>query len=222
MFPRFLRVHHWIIVPLVTMAVSQSANADDHAHHHGGGAPYTHCAAHGAASPATRAYEGAMHTMHQKMHVSLAGDPDVDFVRQMIPHHQGAVDMARIQLRYGRDASVKKLNAWIIQAQEREIGMMKTWLMRRDNGLSSQTARDYYGDAMRTMHAQMNIRYSGDADVDYVRGMIAHHQGAVDMASILMREGSDPELKELASDVFNSQTQEIAWMQGWLAEHGHR
>ena len=100
--------------------------------------------------------------------------------------------------------------------------MMKTWLMRRDNSLSSQTARDYYGDAMRTMHAQMNIRYSGDADVDYVRGMIAHHQGAVDMASILMREGSDPELKELASDVFNSQTQEIAWMQGWLAEHGHR
>ncbi len=157
--------------------------------------------------------------MHKNMHPPLSGDVDVDFVRQMIPHHQGAVDMAKVQLQYGRDEKLKAFNRWIIRAQEQEIGIMKQWLYRRDNGAAVNDANDYYGDAMASMHRDMMIDYTGDADVDFVRGMIPHHQGAVDMASILFADGNDPELNRLANNIYRSQTYEIAWMHRWLAEH---
>lgn len=166
----------------------------------------------------TRGYEDAMAMMHKNMHAPLAGDADIDFVRQMIPHHQGAVDMAKVQLQYGRDERLKDFNRWIIRAQEEEIGFMKQWLRRHDNGVVAKDAKDYYGDAMMVMHRDMMIDYTGDADVDFVRGMIAHHQGAVDMASILFEHGSDPELNRLADAIYRSQTYEISWMQNWLAE----
>lgn len=175
----------------------------------------------GAETSSVRAYQVAMSTMHKNMRAPLSGNPDIDFVRQMIPHHQGALDMAKIQLKYGHDDSLKKFNEWVIFAQEQEIAFMKTWLDRHDNGAELSGAKDYYSDAMMTMHQNMMIHYFGDADFDYVRGMIAHHQGAVDMASIWMTSGSDPQLKHLASNIYSSQTQEIAWMQNWLAARAY-
>lgn len=172
-------------------------------------------------SASTRAYAQAMHVMHKRMRAPRSGNVDVDFARQMIPHHQAAVAMARAQQKYGRDADLKRFNDWVIQAQEVEIAMMQNWLRRRDNGVNSRAAEDHYGEVMKKMHHAMAVRYTGKADVDYVRGMIAHHQGAVDMAAILLAEGTDPELNDLANNVFDSQTYEIGWMQDWLEEHGY-
>lgn len=171
-----------------------------------------------ATSESTRAYKVAMEAMHKNMAQPLSGNANVDFARQMIPHHQAAVDMAKIQLQYGQDERLKSFNRWVIFAQEMEIRFMKHWLHRRDNGAVLHGAKDYYGAAMEAMHHGMMIDYTGDADVDYVRGMIPHHQGAVDMASLLMAHGSDPDLKPLANDVFGTQTQEITWMQRWLTQ----
>lgn len=171
------------------------------------------------ATGSTRAYETAMATMHKAMKVPLSGNADVDFVRQMIPHHQGAVDKAKIQLKYGHDERLKSFNRWVIFAQELEIAGMKSWLHRRDTGAVVANAKDYFGDAMAAMHHGMMIDYTGDADVDFVRGMIAHHQGAVDMASILLARGTDPEMNDLANDIIDSQNYEIAWMERWLNEH---
>ena len=70
------------------------------------------------------------------------------------------------------------------------------------------------------MHEGMNIRFTGDADVDFARGMIAHHQGAVDMAKILLTHGKDPEMRKLAEEVVRTQEAEIAFMKDWLAKKG--
>lgn len=173
-----------------------------------------------AGRDSTHAYEQVMAAMHQRMSQPLSGNADVDFVRQMIPHHQAAVAMAKIQLAYGKDEGLKTFSRWVIAAQEQEIGYMKQWLRRRDNGRSYPGAKDYYGPAMQQMHHAMMIDYTGDADVDFARGMIAHHQGAVAMAGILMAHGTDPELRTLGDAVFRAQTYEIAWQQYWLA-HPH-
>ena len=77
-----------------------------------------------------------------------------------------------------------------------------------------------YRQANAAMHSGMAIPYTGDADVDFIAGMIPHHQGAVEMAKIVLEHGTDPEVRKLAEAVIATQEVEIAWMQDWLAQHG--
>jgi uncharacterized protein (DUF305 family) len=72
------------------------------------------------------------------------------------------------------------------------------------------------------MHRDMDIRYSGNADRDFIAGMIAHHQGAIDMARVVLAYGSDPEVKRLANEIIAAQEKEISWMREWLARQPAR
>ncbi|GGW23495.1 hypothetical protein GCM10011452_08260 [Gemmobacter lanyuensis] len=75
-----------------------------------------------------------------------------------------------------------------------------------------------YRAANDRMHAGMGgMAYTGNADVDFITGMIPHHQGAVDMAKIVLEHGTDPEVRALAEKVIAAQEAEIKWMQDWLA-----
>lgn len=84
---------------------------------------------HGAAasSPAVKDMMDAMMKMDEGMKVAPTGDADRDFVAMMIPHHQGAIDMARVELKYGKDPALRKLANAIVSAQEKEIKEMRSW-----------------------------------------------------------------------------------------------
>jgi uncharacterized protein (DUF305 family) len=81
-----------------------------------------------ATSPADKAFAASMKTMMNSMNVKPTGKPDKDFVLMMIPHHQGAIDMAKVELQYGADPELRQLATDIVAAQEKEIAQMKAWL----------------------------------------------------------------------------------------------
>ena len=173
-------------------------------------------------SPSTKAFETAMGAMMKRMMATPTAKPDLDFMQGMMPHHQGAIDMAKVVLQYGKDAEVKTLAQAVIKAQEGEIALMKDWMTKTDQTKlpmvpASKEAND---QAMATMMKNMMTPYSGDADVDYVRGMIPHHQGAIDMAKAALKYGQDPTVLKLAQDVVTAQEGEIKFMTDWLKKKG--
>ena len=85
-----------------------------------------------------------------------------------------------------------------------------------DTGPSSLA---FHGINMK-MHGAMDIAFTGNADVDFVKGMIPHHAGAIDMAKTVLAFGKDPEVRKLAEEIVKAQEGEIALMQGWLKKNG--
>jgi uncharacterized protein (DUF305 family) len=82
-------------------------------------------------APSTQGYRQANETMHRNMDITFSGDSDVDFVRSMIPHHQGAIDMAKVALQHTSDEQIRKWATEVIREQEREIAEMETWLKNK-------------------------------------------------------------------------------------------
>jgi hypothetical protein len=91
-----------------------------------------------------------------------------------------------------------------------------TMPIKGDTGASSKA----FHDANIKMHEDMDITFSGDTDVDFVKGMVPHHQGAVDMAKVLLKYGKDPELRKLGEEIIAAQEKEIAFMNAWLKKKG--
>jgi uncharacterized protein (DUF305 family) len=105
--------------------------------------------------------------------------------------------------------------AAIAIAQEAKTGH-EGHTMMGDKGPASMA----FMEANDRMHQGMAIEFTGNADVDFIRGMIPHHQGAVEMAKIVLEHGKDPEVRKLAEAIIAAQEAEIAWMQDWLARNG--
>jgi hypothetical protein len=97
-----------------------------------------------------------------------------------------------------------------------EMHKMMEDMMPKD---TDSTATKAFKEAHMKMMKGMHIAYSGNANVDFVRGMIPHHQGAIDMAKVVLDHGNDPEVTALARQIIADQTREIAQMQEWLKKN---
>lgn len=86
---------------------------------------------------------------------------------------------------------------------------------------SDQASVQAYQEVNAQMHQDMAIEFTGDADVDFVKGMIPHHEGAVAMAEVVLKYGQDPAIRALAEEVIAAQKSEIEMMKNWLHERGY-
>ncbi|MGK5740856.1 DUF305 domain-containing protein [Micromonospora sp. URMC 103] len=146
---------------------------------------------------------GAGATTHNSM--------DEWFVRMMIPHHSQALEMAELAPDRAADPSVRAVADRIRASQGPEIGMMRAWLQNR--GLSAEVAGHDHGTmrGMQSPEAMRQLAAARGADFDrlFVQMMTAHHEGAIEMATNLLKVGSDQMLNEFANSVATEQAVEI-------------
>ena len=119
------------------MAQMQHGPGMNHGPMHGGGQAGAHPGGHDSAKPkgdtgpSSAAFRAVNQKMHEGMDIIFTGNTDVDFVRGMIPHHQGATSMAKVVLQHGKDEQVRKWATDVMREQEREIAEMRAWLKKK-------------------------------------------------------------------------------------------
>jgi uncharacterized protein (DUF305 family) len=136
---------------------------------------------------------------------------DRTFIDNMVPHHQGAVAMARIELAKGKRASLQTLARGIISAQNSEITLMKSWRLR------------WYGSATTPMKMGMSmpgmdtasVANASDVDHSFLTQMVTHHRSAITMATQALKDAKHAEVRALAGRIIKAQQREISVMQRW-------
>ncbi len=164
----------------------------------------------------------AMTRMMAGMKIKPSNDVDRDFVAMMVPHHQGAIDMAEAELSYGHNELLRRLAQEIIVTQQEEIAEMRHALVSTAASPSSRPEEASFlarsNAAMARMMAGMKIKPSNDVDRDFVAMMVPHHQGAIDMAEAELSYGHNEPLLGLAQEIITTQEQQIVVMRHALGE----
>lgn len=172
-----------------------------------------------------QAYNESMTHMHDEMMAGMKyNDPDAAFAQGMLGHHIGAVDMAEIQLKYGADEEMLQLAQNVIDTQKVEIEQMQSWLASNPDATEPMTdtkaVQKAYADGMDAMHSEMRAAIADtNPDRAFARGMLSHHVGAVNMATVELKYGKNEEMRKLAQAIIDAQQPEIEQMQDWLAKN---
>lgn len=145
---------------------------------------------------------------------------DQHFILQMIPHHEGAIAMAKIALERSKRPEMITLANNIIKAQEKEIADMRSWYqLWFGTAVPATASGGMMGMHMGGMTGDPDTLKSvsaADFDREFINEMIPHHEMAIMMAQMLQASTERSEMKQLASNIITSQSSEIEMMRGWL------
>jgi uncharacterized protein (DUF305 family) len=143
---------------------------------------------------------------------------DRHFIEMMIPHHQGAIDMADLALSRAKRPEIRRLAQIIKRDQTREIQQMRTWykawygteVPETSMGCMGMMGMQMGGNMMGDLEA---LRNAADFDQEFIRQMIPHHEMGVRMSRMALNHANKPEIRNLANSIIKSQTDEINQMQ---------
>lgn len=153
---------------------------------------------------------GMDHSMMGHDMDSMMVQSDEDFLAQMIPHHQEAIDTAEVILEKSENADLKALAQDIVDAQTSEIAQMEAW-GKEWFGTDFKASDDY-----EAMMPDLSNLEGEELDQAFISGMIEHHEMAIMMAMQLKMITERPELLEMADAIVEAQSTEIDMMKGWL------
>ena len=156
-------------------------------------------------------------SMDKMKAVKMNGDFDAEFAGMMIEHHQGAIDMANIELKSGSDQTLKTMAKNIITAQTAEIQKFKTILAtHKENAIKGDHPE--LMEAMNNISSKMSgMKMTGNVDKDFAMMMKVHHEGAIEMAKGELGDGKEEALKTMSKQIITDQTNEIKQFSQWLS-----
>ncbi len=145
------------------------------------------------------------------------GDYDRDFIDMMVPHHQAAVDMAKVAQAHAEHTELKTLADAIVKAQDGEIAQMKGW--RKAWYGSDQIGTVMGGHPMAGMDVNLEqLAAAKPFDRAFIDAMLPHHQSAITMAQEAQTRAQHQELRDLAGRIVADQQREIDQMRAWRAQ----
>jgi uncharacterized protein (DUF305 family) len=160
-------------------------------------------------------------------------DFDRAFIDMMVPHHQAAVEMARIAQERGEHPELIQLADEIVAAQEGEIAQLKEWRQAwfgsadtpPMDAMPMLPGMDMEGHDMGTTTMDMTmdidaLRTAEPFDQAFIEAMIPHHESAIAAAELALDQAGSPEIKSLAEEIIDAQRREIDQMQTWLESWG--
>ena len=140
---------------------------------------------------------------------------DERFIDAMVPHHQGAVEMAQVALKNAEHEEVRQLSEDIVSAQEAEIEELKA-IKQQEFG-TSEVPMEMDAGEMKAMGMTDpdELANKDPFDKAFIDAMIPHHRSAISMARLALQESDNPEIREIARNIVGAQKKEIAQMQEW-------
>ena len=198
---------HWLILSLL-LSAGQLTTAQ-------------HLPAHHQMLPTGKnIFLAMMDTMMIKMDVAPAGESaGASFILQMIPHHEGAVEMAKYEIQYGKDFAMVQLAKSILTEQHYEIQQMRLWLKQSITD-SIKITTDFKLAMNQTMVKMMQNLPSNNlltnTDQAFASVMIPHHQAAIEMAKVAIKFTTDHQTNAFANHNISSQEIEIEQMSSFL------
>ena len=149
-------------------------------------------------------------------------DPDTAFAKSMLGHHRGAIDLATIELKYGTDTTMRQLAQQIIDKQQSELALINKWLASHLDTAKPKLETPFMQQDFKKrtgpIYDEMMIGITDPIpDIAFARAMLAHHKGAVEMAMIELKYGTDEQMLTLARAIIATQKLEVEQLQNWLA-----
>ena len=160
--------------------------------------------------------QSATATSHSSTLKNL-GMNEIMFAQGMIPHHQQAIDMSNMAMKNGASPEVKKLAKEIIAAQGKEITQLKYWLTATKSSMTMGHDMGMGGMLTKKDPIALKKLKGSKFDAAFLKAMIAHHEGALEMVSILDHT-KNSEAKKIAIDIQAGQSGEITLMKKLLAK----
>jgi len=150
--------------------------------------------------------------MSQMKSMTPTGDPDNDFAMMMMVHHQGAVDMAQVQINNGTDTSLVAIARHIDSTSKKQIAELDSFLVK--NKPDSNAAKKKSGFATQAMQmmdtsGSRSITPSGNVDNDFAAMMISHHKEGIQMAKLYLTSAKANQTKIIANEIIRQQPKEI-------------
>jgi uncharacterized protein (DUF305 family) len=138
------------------------------------------------------------------------------FIDAMAPHHQGAIEMAKVALQNAKHEEIKELSHNIISSQQAEIEELKS--IKKDEFGTSQVPMEMSPQQMRGMGMMMDPQELADKepfDKAFIDAMIPHHRSAIDMANVAVENTNNTRIRDLANNIVDAQKREIEQMKQW-------